>query len=86
MKLFSFQQIISDVTARFRTIQTNAYKSSGKFQIVDQGKAAIAGYTDDETLVNSQLRPIIVFGDHTRAIKYVDTPIALGADGRAIAC
>jgi hypothetical protein len=34
MKLFSFQQIISDVTARFRKIQTNAYKSSGKFQRV----------------------------------------------------
>lgn len=28
--------------------------------------------------------PVIVFGDHTRAIKYVDFPFAMGADGTKV--
>lgn len=41
----------------------------------------VAGYTND---VNAKVRadlPIIVFGDHTRALKFVDFPFAVGADG-----
>lgn len=57
------------------------YKAMGKIPIVDQGQQRIAGWTDDETVAIRDRLPFIVFGDHTRAFKYVDFPFALGADG-----
>lgn len=81
MKWHPFAEVVSDVTSKFNKIKASAYKTVGQYKIIDQGKEAIAGYTDDENLVNTELPPIIVFGDHTRVIKYEDSPIALGADG-----
>ncbi len=40
----------------------------------------IAGYTDEEEGLFEDV-PAIIFGDHTRTIKYVDKPCFLGADG-----
>ena len=52
----------------------------GKYQIIDQSQNDIAGYTNQEEGLFKDI-PAIVFGDHTRAIKYVDKPCFLGADG-----
>ena len=48
--------------------------------IVDQGQEQVAGYTNLEEGVFEEV-PAIVFGDHTRVIKYVEEPFFLGADG-----
>lgn len=81
MKWFPFAEIVTDATSKFKKIKASDYLSEGQYKIIDQGKGAIAGYTDDKALINPELLPIIIFGDHTRALKYEDTPIALGADG-----
>ncbi|MBD8191490.1 restriction endonuclease subunit S [Pseudomonas fluorescens] len=81
MKWHSFSDVVTDATAKFTKIKASDYQAQGRYKIIDQGKERIAGYTDDENLVNSQLLPILIFGDHTRALKYEDDPIALGADG-----
>jgi type I restriction enzyme S subunit len=57
------------------------YKAKGQIPVVDQGQQLVAGWTDDETLAIRDRLPLIVFGDHTRAFKFVDFPFALGADG-----
>ena len=62
-------------------IQASQFQASGKYPIVDQGRMAIAGWTDDAESVIADDLPLVVFGDHTRALKYVDFPFALGADG-----
>jgi len=60
------------------------YKLSGAFPIVDQGRDLIAGWTDNRNgLIDSPL-PLIVFGDHTRILKYIDFPFVRGADGTQI--
>jgi restriction endonuclease S subunit len=62
-------------------IPTKSYSSKGKLAVVDQGSAHIGGFTDEiEKAVNVEI-PVIVFGDHTRSIKFVDFPFAAGADG-----
>jgi type I restriction enzyme S subunit len=81
MKLHPFSEVIADVTSKFRKIKASDYKAEGRFKIIDQGRKEIAGYTDDESLINKTHSPVIVFGDHTRALKYEESPIALGADG-----
>ena len=75
-----FTEIFEDVTKRGRKLQTREYKDDGKYAIIDQGQNSIAGYTDDDDGVFTDI-PAIVFGDHTRVIKYIDTPCYLGADG-----
>lgn len=81
MKWHSFTEVVTDVTSKFKKIKASDYQAQGKYKIIDQGKKPIAGYTDDESLVNGKLLPVLIFGDHTRALKYEDEPIALGADG-----
>ncbi len=57
------------------------YASEGRFPAIDQGEGFIGGFTDDPSLVHSGKLPVIVFGDHTRCVKYVNFPFVQGADG-----
>lgn len=52
-------------------------------QLSTKGKSLIAGYTDDETAI-LPLSAYVLFGDHTRIVKYVDYEFAQGADGLKI--
>jgi type I restriction enzyme S subunit len=56
----------------------------GRFPVVDQGQKFVAGYCDDESRVIDFDLPLIIFGDHTRCLKYVDFPFVLGADGTKV--
>ena len=62
-------------------LQSTSYLSSGRFPIVDQSQQAISGWTDDVTAVVMEPIPLIVFGDHTCALKLLQQPFAQGADG-----
>ena len=75
-----FTDIFEDVTKQGTKIPTNLYLESGMYPIIDQGQSQIAGYTDQTEGLFIDV-PAIIFGDHTRIIKYVDTPCFLGADG-----
>lgn len=59
----------------------NEYLESGKLPIVDQGKKLIGGYSDDEGKTLICNLPVVVFGDHTKAVKYINFPFGAGADG-----
>ena len=67
--------------SRTPKVLTRDYNSSGTYPIVDQGQSLIAGWTDDDSGLISTDLPVVVFGDHTRAFKYVDFPFVRGADG-----
>lgn len=57
------------------------YQKRGKLPIIDQGQLLIGGYSNDlENRLICSL-PVIVFGDHTRIVKYVNFPFGAGADG-----
>jgi type I restriction enzyme S subunit len=62
-------------------LQTKDYRASGKYPVIDQGQAFIAGWTDAAAGVISAPLPLIVFGDHTRTFKFVNFPFVRGADG-----
>ena len=75
-----FTEVFSDNTKNGKKIQTIDYLPSGNYPIIDQGRECIAGYSNMKEGVFVDV-PAIVFGDHTRIVKYVDTPFFLGADG-----
>ena len=60
------------------------YKKEGAYPIVSQSKDLISGYYDDKLLLNQISNPIIIFGDHTQVVKYIDFDFILGADGTKI--
>ena len=66
---------------RKKKIKKQAYKHEGEIPIVDQGKDFIGGFTSDSEVLHEKPLPIIVFGDHTRILKFIDFPFASGADG-----
>ena len=61
-------------------IAKSDYQTKGKYPIIDQSQDFVAGYTDDENALVEK-NEYVVFGDHTKVIKYVDFPFAQGADG-----
>ena len=75
-----FDELFIDETKYGTKIKTDQYLSEGKYPIVDQGQKKISGYTDIEDGIFKEV-PAIIFGDHTRLIKYIDVPFFIGADG-----
>ncbi len=62
-------------------IQKSNFSSIGKYPIIDQSQEEISGWTNDESAIINEDNPLVIFGDHTCAIKYFDKPFAQGADG-----
>ena len=65
-------------------IPATDFCDKGSIPIIDQSSDFIAGYTDDETSLLSNKTGYIVFGDHTRVVKYIRFPFARGADGTQV--
>lgn len=78
--MLNFNDIFVDDTKYGMKIPKEKYLSVGLYPVIDQGKEQIAGYTDDSEGIYCDV-PAIIFGDHTRIIKYIDVPFFLGADG-----
>ena len=76
----SFDEVFVDNTKYCTKIKTSDYFEQGEYTIIDQGQNPIAGYTSLQDGVFNDV-PAIIFGDHTRIIKYIDEPFFIGADG-----
>ena len=75
-----FDEACRTVSTRGHQLQTNAFATSGELPVVDQGTSLVAGYTDNHELRFDNV-PVIVFGDHTTSLKFIDFPFVVGADG-----
>ncbi len=64
-----------------KKIPQKEYLSEGAYPVFDQGQDYVGGYTNrKEKLVNCEL-PVIIFGDHTLVVKFVNRHFVPGADG-----
>ena len=61
-------------------IQSKDVLKDGKIPVVSQGYNLIDGYSNETEKVINNI-PVIMFGDHTRNVKYIDFPFVIGADG-----
>jgi type I restriction enzyme S subunit len=64
-------------------VKREHYHLGSNIPIIDQGQTVVAGYTDDVSVVVPR-GEYIVFGDHTRVVKWVDFAFAPGADGTKV--
>jgi restriction endonuclease S subunit len=81
-ELASFEQSLLRITKNAESTKSNNYKYFGSIPVIDQGQNQIAGYIDDESKRNKcPKNGLIVFGDHTRIVKFINHDFVLGADG-----
>ena len=64
-----------------KKLTTSTYLEDGRFPVIDQSKNYICGWTNDDEAIITKSLPVIVFGDHTCVLKFVNRPFAQGADG-----
>jgi len=77
----TFNDLFEVVSDRGKRLEQRSYSRQGALPVIDQGSEDIGGYTDALDLEYTGPLPILVFGDHTRRVKYVDRPFVVGAQG-----
>ena len=68
------------VGSRANQVQSKEILKEGYYPVVSQGLSLVDGYVNDGSKIIKDL-PVILFGDHTRNVKYIDFPFVIGADG-----
>lgn len=64
-----------------RKIKRKDFLPDGAYPIVSQEDGLVNGCWNESDDVFHVRRPLVVFGDHTRVLKYIDFDFVLGADG-----
>lgn len=62
------------------------FLDTGEYPIISQEEEFVSGYWNDSSAVFNIANPVIVYGDHTQHIKYIDFDFVLGADGVKVLC
>ena len=76
--LESFSESIS---SKKYQIKDSEVLKNGKFPVISQSKEHSIGFCNDKNKVLKVYSPLIIFGDHTTIIKYIDFDFVIGADG-----
>lgn len=78
-----FTDVIKTISPRGFQIESSQIQPNGLFKVIDQSKDRVAGFCDNPAKVLSAV-PVIVFGDHTTVLKFIDFEFVVGADGTKI--
>lgn len=78
--IVDFNSIFETISSKPYQIKQSQIKSHGIRPVVSQSMNHIEGYTDEANYLHLQ-SPVLVFGDHTRIVKYIDFDFVVGADG-----
>ncbi|MFK0572236.1 restriction endonuclease subunit S [Endozoicomonas sp.] len=76
-----FLDVVKDDTGGNKKTKQSEAAETGRYPVIDQGQKSCCGYIDDADYLCKVSLPVILFGDHTKLIKFVNYPFALGADG-----
>lgn len=75
-----FTDIATSITPRIK-VDKSDYLLEGPVPIISQEESYISGYWDNLDDITPHNGPVIIFGDHSRVLKYVDCDFVVGADG-----
>ena len=78
------KEILSNEKYSVGKLKRAGYQKSGTYPIIDQSVNEIAGYSENKEVVYSGKLPVVIYGDHTRIVKFVEHKFILGADGTKI--
>lgn len=81
--LLPFEAVCEPLTPRVK-LKRQDYLDEGDYPVVSQEADLISGYWNDPTALMDIDGPVVVFGDHTCCLKYVDFDFVVGADGTKV--
>ena len=73
-----------DKVTKAEKIENNSIEFIGKIPVIDQSQKYIAGFTNNENGLIQPQNGHVIFGDHTRVVKYINFDYARGADGTQV--
>ena len=73
-----------DKVTKAEKIENNSIEFIGKIPVIDQGQKYISGFTNNENGLIQPQKGHVIFGDHTRVVKYINFDYARGADGTQV--
>lgn len=79
-RVCSYKDIFTTISSRPFQIKQSEIKDKGKYPVVSQSLSYIEGYSNIECALKCD-SSFIVFGDHTRIVKFIDFDFIVGADG-----
>ena len=76
-----FETISRIIPSKQYQILESQVLQTGKFPVISQSKEYSIGFSNDESKVFHHDKPVIIFGDHTTEVKFVEFDFIVGADG-----
>ena len=73
-----------DKVTKSEKIENNSIEFVGRIPVIDQSQKYIAGFTNNENALLQPQNGHVIFGDHTRVVKYINFDYARGADGTQV--
>lgn len=75
-----FNLIADTITPRTK-VEKSDYLQSGAIPIISQEESFISGYWNNSDDITPHSNDVVIFGDHSRVLKYVNCEFVVGADG-----
>lgn len=80
-KIAHLETVTISIASKQYQIAASEFKTVGKYPVISQSKEYVIGYCDDDSKLFRHEEPIVIFGDHTTEVKYIDFDFVVGADG-----
>lgn len=79
-----YAELVTNISVKNFQVKSSEIQPIGTFPVVSQGQSNIDGFVDDPKKVVHLRFPIVLFGDHTKIVKYIDFDFVVGADGTKV--
>ena len=83
-EIFKLENVVDIIPTKHFQIKQSEIKKDGKYPVVSQSQSLIEGYSNDCNKVFYHDSSCVIFGDHSKTIKYIDFPFIVGADGTKV--
>ena len=83
-KLADLEDVIISIPTKQYQINQSEILTTGLYPVVSQSQTLIEGYSNEEKKVFYPNDDCVIFGDHSKTIKYLNFPFVVGADGTKI--
>ena len=80
-KVCNLENISYILSDKNKQIKQSDILQKGKYPVISQSLNTIEGYCNDSNKVLKNPNIIIVFGDHSKTLKYINFDFVIGADG-----
>ena len=80
-RLAHLESITKNIPSKQYQILESQVLADGRFPVISQSKAYSIGFSNEADRVYHHDRPVIIFGDHTSEVKFVEFDFVVGADG-----